>query len=235
MSAGGSPLQESPDRQPPPWPVLEALLFDLDGTLVDTDDAAVAWLSERLGWLAGRRAPSLARRLLMAAETPGNWLVMGLDALDLEHRLAKQADTLRRRRGVYAATEFVLIPGVDSMMQALNGRYKLGLVTSRSRQDIERFLAGFPAIGEALDVSCGLQDARRMKPHPRPVQLAAERLGVPISRCLMIGDTTTDIKAGRRAGAWTAGVLCGFGQHKELVRAGAHLVVPTTTDILRFV
>ena len=47
----------------------------------------------------------------------------------------------------------------------------------------------------------------------------------------MVGDTTVDVHAARRAGAWSVGVLCGFGQRAELARAGAHLVLETTADL----
>jgi phosphoglycolate phosphatase-like HAD superfamily hydrolase len=48
----------------------------------------------------------------------------------------------------------------------------------------------------------------------------------------MIGDTTVDIRAGKAAGAQTAGVLCGFGREKELIRAGADLILPGTSALL---
>jgi N-acetyl-D-muramate 6-phosphate phosphatase len=48
----------------------------------------------------------------------------------------------------------------------------------------------------------------------------------------MVGDTTVDILSARRAGAWAIGVLCGFGEERELWRAGAHMVLHTTADLL---
>ena len=50
-----------------------------------------------------------------------------------------------------------------------------------------------------------------MKPHPEPVRKAALRLGVSVQHCLMVGDTTMDMAAARRAGAWAVGVLSGLG------------------------
>jgi phosphoglycolate phosphatase-like HAD superfamily hydrolase len=47
----------------------------------------------------------------------------------------------------------------------------------------------------------------------------------------MVGDTTVDIRAGKAAGAQTAGVLCGFGSERELRRAGADLILPTTGQL----
>ena len=64
-----------------------------------------------------------------------------------------------------------------------------------------------------------------MKPHPEPVKTAAKLLGVPAGACLMIGDTINDILAARRAGAYAIGVLSGFGERRELERAGADLIL----------
>jgi phosphoglycolate phosphatase len=60
---------------------------------------------------------------------------------------------------------------------------------------------------------------------------AAEQLDVAPSECLMIGDTTVDIRAGRAAGAQTIGVLSGFGDHKELSRVGADHILTSVADL----
>jgi phosphoglycolate phosphatase-like HAD superfamily hydrolase len=211
---------------------IEAILFDLDGTLIDTDDLAVERLSHFLTPFMGRRAPALSRWLLMQSETPGNYLVSILDKLGLDVRLMTVTDKLRRRRGVYPAGEFRLIEGVEDLVEGLRDSYKLGIVTTRSRFHIEQFFLRFPSIADAFEVSCGLQDTEWLKPNPQPVYTAAKRLKVPVKNCLMVGDTSVDIKAGRRAGAWTAGVLCGFGQRAELERAGAHFILAATPDLM---
>ncbi len=215
---------------PIPADQLAAILFDLDGTLIDTDDVAVAALARRLRPLARGRAPVLARRLTMAAETPGNALLTLLDLLHLDQPLFRARERLHRGAPHGA---FHLIPGVETLLPALARRYAIALVTTRRRADIERFLAGTPALAGAVSTSCGAEDTRRLKPHPAPIRLAAERLGVPVERCLMVGDTTVDIRAARRAGAWSVGVLCGFGRRRELVRAGAHHILASTGELGR--
>jgi phosphoglycolate phosphatase len=59
-------------------------------------------------------------------------------------------------------------------------------------------------------------------------------MGVDPEACLMIGDTTMDIRAGVSAGAQTVGVLCGFGQRDELKRAGADLILDTTSQLEQY-
>jgi phosphoglycolate phosphatase len=71
-----------------------------------------------------------------------------------------------------------------------------------------------------------------MKPHPQPLFFAAKAMGVEPAECLMIGDTTIDIRTGVSAGAQTVGVLCGFGTEGELRRSGAGLILRTTSDLL---
>lgn len=215
-------------------PHIQAILFDLDGTLIDTDNQAVARIAGKIRPFLGHRANPVARWLLMKAETPGNLFVTLLDKLGLDEKMMGLTDKLRRQRGLYAAPDFHLIPGVEEMLRQINGRYRLGVVTTRSRYHIDSLFKQYPGVGGAMQTSCGLQDTYRLKPHPSPVQLAAKRLNVPVQNCLMVGDTTVDIISARRAGAWGVGVLCGFGERQELERAGAHAILDSTADIAHF-
>jgi phosphoglycolate phosphatase-like HAD superfamily hydrolase len=104
-------------------------------------------------------------------------------------------------------------------------------VTTRSRYHIDCFLEQFPAIAQVVRASCGLQDTRRLKPHPAPIQEAARRLGVATTHCVMVGDTSVDMRAAVRAGAWGVGVLSGFGRRDELLRAGAHVILPSSAEL----
>lgn len=213
-----------------PFHQIQAILFDLDGTLVDTDDTTTAHLAQRLHPILGDRAEAITRWLLMQIETPGNLFITFLDWLHLDGLIMGLSEALRRRRAAHTP-HFQLIPGVEEMLLALPPHYKLGLVTTRSRRHIEQFLASAPHLALLFQVTVGRQDTRRLKPHPVPVRWAAEKLAVPLPNCLMIGDTTVDVKSARRAGAWSVGVLCGFGQQKELAKAGAHLILENTTEI----
>jgi N-acetyl-D-muramate 6-phosphate phosphatase len=220
--------------EPIPFSEIQAILFDLDGTLIDTDDQAVAKIAGWLRPLLGSRASKFSRWLLMKIESPANALITFADILHLDEPFKWFITWQQKRRKEPLVTDFQLIPGVCEMLQQLPRQYRLGIVTTRSHHHIAGFLAQFPDIAPLFEVSCGTQDTRRLKPHPAPIQKAANRLNLPESACLMVGDTSVDMHAARRAGAWRIGVLCGFGQEAELRRAGAQMILANTADLAKY-
>lgn len=214
--AGSIPLNE-----------IQGWLFDLDGTLMDTDNQAVEALAHRLRFLGTLRSQNAARRLVMATETPANHAMTVLDLLGLDSWVL----ALRRRISGQARPTFRLIAGVDTLLSRLAERTSLAVVTTRPERDAAAFLAQHD-LTAYFACTATQETTKRLKPHPEPVRYAAAQLGMHPGACVMVGDTTVDILAARRAGAWAIGVLCGFGEERELWRAGAHLVLPTTADIL---
>lgn len=116
------------------------------------------------------------------------------------------------------------------MLAGLRRRYRLGVVTTRSETEAEAFIAQHQLQG-IFEFVIGRSSTRRLKPDPEPVRLAAQQLDIPVERCLMVGDTTMDIRSAVAAGAPSAGVLCGYGTRRELERAGARVVLESTTDL----
>jgi phosphoglycolate phosphatase-like HAD superfamily hydrolase len=209
---------------------VDAFLFDLDGTLMDTDDQAVGVLASRLARLWFRDPHRAARRLVMSLETPVNVLMTVLDLLGLDAPATGLAGRVRRWRGLPVEADFRLVAGVHRALHLLSSRYRLAVVTTRGRKDAGMFLDRF-ALSPLFEVVVTRESTWRLKPHPRPILHAAEALGVPVTRCVMVGDTTVDVKAARRAGAWAVAVLCGFGEREELERAGAHMILPSPSDV----
>ena len=209
---------------------VEAVLFDLDGTLMDTDDQAVEKLAQRLQKLRWPRPDEAARRFVMAAETPGNALMTLVDVVGLDAPLAAFTDRLHHWRGLRTRSDFRLVADAEEMLAALKGRYRLAVVTTRGQRDAEAFLDQHNLRG-FFDVLVTRESTWRLKPHPAPVRRAAQSLGVPVERCAMVGDTTVDVKSARRAGAWAVAVLCGFGEREELELAGAHVILKHTSHL----
>ncbi len=212
---------------------IRAICFDVDGTLSDTDDLMVArlapWLRPLARW-AGRPPERLARRIVMALDAPFNELYALTDHLGIDDELVRLAAWIGRWLPHRPAT-FRLVPGVRDMLDTLRPYYPLAVISTRPEASTRAFLEHFNLTSYFKVIVTG-QTCPRTKPHPDPVLLAAERLGVPPTACLMVGDTPVDIHSGRTAGAQTVGVLCGFGDEAELRRAGADLILPTTADLL---
>jgi phosphoglycolate phosphatase-like HAD superfamily hydrolase len=112
----------------------------------------------------------------------------------------------------------------------LRPRYPLSIITARGKRTTQQFLDQFELASGFVCVAPG-QTCRHTKPYPDPVLWVAAQMGVPPEQCLMVGDTTLDIRAGKAAGAQAVGVLCGFGEEDELRRAGADLILPSTADL----
>ena len=209
---------------------VQAVLFDLDGTLMDTDDQAVEKLAHRLQRLRWPHSHRTARRIIMAAETPGNTLLTLLDMLGLDAPLMTFAGWLRRWRGWRTQDDFRIVAGAQEMLATLNGRYRLAVVTTRGLTETETFL-GQHDLHTIFEILVIRESTWRLKPHPAPIRHAAQLLGVPVENCVMVGDTTVDVKSARRAGAWAVAVLCGFGKREELERAGAHVILEHTSHL----
>ncbi len=211
---------------------VRAVLFDIDGTLADTDDQAIRFAARVLAPLGLRSAGrgSLPRRLVMAAEGPVNALLTLADRLMVDELVGPALEALDRRRGAKAGGSPALIPDVEALLENLAAQFPLAIVTTRGEVRTRRFLAA-SHLDRFFSTVVTARSTRRTKPHPEPVVRAAQELGLAPQDCVIVGDTTVDIRAGRAAGAQTIGVLCGFGEREELERAGADLILGTTADL----
>lgn len=211
-------------------PEIKALCFDVDGTLSNTDDLYAQKVSKFFPRLLCKDPAHAARRFVMWIESPGNALLGLADSLHLDDEMVAFINWLSRHRRL-SSRKFLLVPGVDEMLKQLHGRYPLAIVSARDEMGTMRFLEKFDLVRYFDAIVTGLS-AKYTKPYPDPVLLAAQKMNVPPENCLMIGDTTVDIRAGKSAGAQTLGVLCGFGEEAELRRFGADEIVEDTTKLL---
>jgi HAD superfamily hydrolase (TIGR01549 family) len=217
--------------------IVEAILFDLDGTLVETDNRWARLMGQRLAFLRrlNRRLDTdrLGRDIVMAIETPSNYAISLLERLGLGKSIYGLADRVRRSRGLATRDASVLIEGTRELLGSLEGRFRLAVVTTRARPEALAFLAQ-QGLACLFSVVVTRQDVWHIKPHPEPIRRAAKLLGVCPGRCLMVGDTTVDVRAARRAGAVAVAVLSGFGGRDELRHAGAHLILDSVADLVSY-
>jgi HAD superfamily hydrolase (TIGR01549 family) len=216
---------------------VKALCFDLDGTLRNTDDMYVAWLS---GWLRPFQAimpdqnpEKFARRLVMKVERPGYFFFHILDRLHLDQYFVRTISRIRQHLRPDASKHHMIIPGVAEMLQDLRQHYPLAIVSIRDHPGTLSFLEHNQLTSYFKTIITG-GSSTYTKPFPDPLLLAASELGVPTTNLLMIGDTATDIKAGKAVGAQTVGVLCGFGTRKDLTIAGADLILESPSQLRKY-
>jgi len=214
---------------------IKALLFDVDGTLADSDDQMIQRLGNLLKPLhfliPEPKALTFSRRFVMHVESPGNALLVLADRLHMDSFIARVLDKRARRRADH--TSYPVVPGVQQMLQALAPHYPMAVVSSRNALTTHAFLE-HNTLERYFAIVVTSQTCPHTKPYPDPLLYAAHALGVPIQDCLMIGDTVVDVRAARAAGAQSLSVLCGFGTEKELLAAGTQAILPSTADLTKF-
>lgn len=209
---------------------IKAILFDIDGTLSDTDDHMVQNIAKRFAifYRDEKRRIAAARWMVMALESPGNSLYNLADRFDLDSFFIRQVNKFSKKKS-HKVKEYWVIPRVLDMLRRISA-FPLGIVSARDERTTYAFLEQF-GITEKFEVVVTSQTCRYTKPYPDPLLYAAEKLGIPPDGCLMVGDTTVDMRAAKLAGMQAVGVLCGFGRAKELRRAGADAILPSTADL----
>jgi HAD superfamily hydrolase (TIGR01549 family) len=208
---------------------IKALCFDVDGTLSDTDDYYAQKIAKYLPRSLFRDPAHTARRLVMWIESPGNALLGFADRIGIDDEMVALIDWLNRHRKS-PLKKYLIVPGVEEMFNILQGRYPMAVVSARDEKSTMRFLTQFDLCKYFEVIVTGLS-APHTKPYPDPILFAAQRMGIQPHECVMIGDTTVDMRAGKAAGAQTIGVLCGFGEEPELKQLGADLILKSTGDI----
>ena len=209
---------------------MPALIFDLDGTLVDTVYAHVfAWqraLAEAGLAVDGWR---IHRRIGMSGG-----LFTRAVARELGREItADEAERLQKRHGELFR-EFLpvrrALPGAPELLRALReARVPHGIATSGRRPEIDGSLAVLGIGPETVVVERG--DVLRAKPAPDLFLNCQQRLGVPADDCYVVGDAVWDLLAARRARMLCIGLLSGGYGEDELTRAGAFRVYRDAAEL----
>jgi HAD superfamily hydrolase (TIGR01549 family) len=209
---------------------VRGLIFDLDGTLVDTVYAHVfAWhralaeaglpvegwrIHRKIGMSGGLFARAVAREVGRALDDEE------VEAVQRRHgELFRQFQPERRP-----------LPGAADLLRYLTeAAIPWGIATSGRRPEIDASLQALGVADDAVVVERG--HVARAKPEPDLFIACAERLGLPAADCYVVGDAVWDLLAARRAGMLSVGVLTGGYGEEELIRAGAFLVYRDAAEL----
>jgi 2-phosphoglycolate phosphatase len=214
-----------------------AVIFDLDGTLLDTKEILFTVVEKALERVDLPRVP---REALVEAAAEGDFDWNRVLPDESEDR---KEELIARVRAVISEIyprlleeRAALIPGAAGLLKALSGTgTKIGLVTSTPRRymDIKLRALRRSGIEDLFGVILGADDVEKKKPAPDPLLECAKRLGVTPGECVYVGDMRLDIKAGKSAGMKTVGVLTGFDNHKTLEVENPDMIVDTIASFCR--
>jgi HAD superfamily hydrolase (TIGR01509 family) len=201
---------------------LECVLFDWDGTLLDSFDAdarayihmfAALGMTWSMAELKRHYSPNW-RQVYRAARLPRTkW---------------DQADRLWMR--FYRRHQPELQPGARRVLCALERRFTLALVSSGSRARVRRQLREHEVAAMFRTKVCS-EDAPRRKPHPAPLRMALDRLRISPKVCVYVGDAPEDVQMAHRAGVRAIGVLGGSPVPERLRAASPDAMIETIRDL----
>lgn len=205
---------------------IRMILFDLDGTLLNTIPLIIETFIHVLGPVLGREVtgdeilPHLGKTLAETLEEfcPGR---------SLELCYAYREYNMSRHDAVVRP-----YPGAVDLVNTLHQRgYLLGIVSSKSRRGVLRGL-DLAGLTHLFDVIVGEEDTPVHKPSPEPVQLAMAGFGVGGPEVMMLGDSPADLRAARAAGAAGIGALWGPFSRAELEAECPVLLLERPLDLL---
>jgi len=212
--------------EPRPHPGFDPVVFDLDGTVVDTVELIVESFRYATSTVLGEVLPD---EFILAGV--GRPLRTQMERLSVEH--AQELYDVYREYNHRRHDELIRgYDGIEEVLDALKaaGR-RTGIVTSKSRDTTGM---AFRAVGleERFDVVVTATDTTEHKPSPVPLQLCLQRLGATAAGSIYVGDSPYDIQAGAAAGMATAAVAWGVFGREVLVAAGPDFWLDEPRDLL---
>jgi pyrophosphatase PpaX len=202
--------------------LLGAVLFDFDGTLVDTTDLIYQSMRHATGEVLGRE---ISRDVLMA--NVGQPLPRQMELLSAEHAEAL-LDSYRLHNEENHDALIREFPGVEESLARLKAAgVRVGVVTSKRRFSVDMALKKFPGLGDVVDQWVTMEDTTEHKPRPEPLLKGLEMLGnVPREQAAYVGDSPFDVTAAKAAGVESVAVSWGAFSEDALRAAEPDQLVP---------
>lgn len=202
-----------------------AILFDLDGTLINSVDHIVDCWQHTVRTCLGRE---MTREEILP--TVGKSLPACFEEL-APGRSGEMRDVYRAYQKTTHDSMVTLVSGTREALDALQEQgYRLGLVTSKG---LVVAMEGLDLFGLApyFELLVTHEDTDRHKPFPDPLLVARDRMRLDPADMLYVGDAVFDIEAGKAAGLHTAAVLWGSGSHEALIKSGPDYIVTSMPEL----
>ena len=212
--------------------MLFAVLFDFDGTLVDTTEMIHQSMRHATSSVLGR--DDIPRETLLA--NVGQPLPRQMELLDAQ-KAELLLEAYRRHHEEHHDALIGEFPGVEESLSRLQAAgIKVAVVTSKRRTSVEMALKNYPGLRKVVDRFITLEDTAQHKPHPEPLLRGLELLGsIPQQRAAYVGDSPFDVEAARSAGLTSVAVSWGAFSEDRLREAEPDHLVPdleSAVDVL---
>ena len=215
---------------------IEGIVFDLDGTLTDLDWSLAGELSKRCQRLEkiwpGERREQFFRRLMAWMEGPSIAVISLLTWLRLHDDARRLTPWLQRVRAFPSSESQSLREGVLELLSELRQQYKVALITTRSRQEVDRFFSLNELPDDLFHAIVTRDDLRIPSPNSEGLLKLLEMLNLPADACLMVGDTELHLRVGEAVGAVQIGLLCGMGETQNF--SSADLILDAPADLTAY-
>ena len=209
---------------------LRLIVFDIDGTLAETDDYYVdksAVLLRKVFPFISRNSMERAVRLpIMAGETMLHSVYRLLDLVGLDKAISK----IHSKVSVKKEYNYHEVCGMRETLQTLSEKYIIGIITSGGYRSTQAFLEKFD-LEKIISYIISAEDCKYIKPHPMPLIKIAEAANVLPENCILVGDTIFDILCAKRAGAYSAAVKTGFDTERFLKFYKADFILDSVNDL----
>ena len=206
---------------------VKGILFDLDGTIVDSREAYLE-AAKTAFQAIGQKPPTTQTALEIPKRLEQNQPIDDITRTNPQQFLAIYLKTY------YAITQekTKLIPNVSTTLETLSEKAKLALITMRfvPKETIINELEHFNIAKYFTYVVTAL-DTHKPKPSPEALIRCVRALDVQICDCVIVGDSVSDVRAGKAAGARTVTVLSGLFSHEELAKEHPDLILEDVTQL----
>lgn len=210
--------------------MIRAVLFDLDGTLVNSLEDIAFGVNRSLTKFGFPTHPTEDYRYFV-----GNGIPKMIErALPSETDEKIRADVTSDFLSYYALHDrdfSAAYDGVKELLEELKNRgMKLAVVTNKADAIAQTVIKGF--YGDLFDVIFGNREGILPKPDPTAARLTMEMLSVTPEQCVFVGDSGVDVATGKNSGAYPVGVLWGFREREELQENGAAAILEKPHELL---
>ena len=187
------------------------ILFDLDGTLIDSTEAILESFHHTYDLHGRVHSEEAAIKALIGYPLDVMYRQLGIE----EERVGSFVDAYKEHYRKISTAKTVLLESAREAVEEASKFARLGIVTTKTGRYSRELLEHF-GVMHHFEVLIGREDVQHPKPHPEPIETAVRAMACEKGRCWMVGDTRLDIEAAKGAAIGCVAVTSGYDSYEQL-------------------